>query len=79
MQWVLRHLKSLLRKEQMFGTKHGSLTGDAKYKASAQFAKERIPQLKNAIQILETTTEVPAAVVKKKKPASNTKQLNLFK
>ncbi len=82
MQWVLSYLKSQLRREKMFGTKHKPLQGDKLYKASATFSEERIPQLKKAIELLESTPAQPAPPpTPKAKPENKTiiNQLNLFK
>jgi hypothetical protein len=77
MQWVLSQLKRLLRKEQMFGNKHTPLAGDRLYNISARFSKERIPQLKAAIEILESNKEPKSKAAKKIKNVPD--QLNLFK
>lgn len=76
MRWVLFTLKRLLRQEQNFGVRHSKLTGDPKYAASAKFADERIPQLKEAIQILECHTHPKPT--RTKAVSIDRKQLNLF-
>lgn len=84
MKWVLRKLKSILRTEQMIGTRHYGLQGDPKYKISAEFAKDRIPQLNEAIKVLENykdpieSTTTPATERKLKKTINPPNQLNLF-
>jgi len=59
MKWVITHLKQVLRREKMFGTKHGNMKGDKKYAASATFSEQRIPQLIQAIKILEGIEKEP--------------------
>lgn len=59
MKWVIAHLKKVLRREKMFGTKHGSMKGDKKYAVSATFSEQRIPQLMQAIEILESMEDKP--------------------
>jgi hypothetical protein len=78
MQWVIDHLKSALRREKMFGTKHTPLKADKKYNASATFSEQRIPQLKKAIEILSTPQHTPTPKAKPKKK-SVTNQLKIFK
>lgn len=79
MNWVIRHLESELRREKMFGSKHGNLAGDPKYKASAEFSKQRIPQLEEAIKLLKEGKTPMAEVMKKVKPKTEiTNQLSIW-
>ena len=48
MKWVIAHLQSILRREKMIGTRQKPLVGDAKYRASVEFSKQRIPELQKA-------------------------------
>lgn len=61
----------------MFGTKHGNMKGDKMYAASATFSEQRIPQLMQAIEILEANEKEP---IKKptplRKPISNQLTIN---
>jgi hypothetical protein len=84
MQWVILHLKSQLRREQMFGNKHRPLKGDIRYNASATFADQRIPQLKKAIEILENEVRPQDVVARQKKEVrpqniAAINQLTIFK
>lgn len=73
MQWVVQHLKSILRREKMIGTKHRALSGDQRYKISADFASDRIPQLTKAIEVLEQYKEP-----KTKEKSNVTNQLRIW-
>lgn len=56
MNWVIKFLRKRLSQEQDIAAFHGSIAGAGrKYQESARMASERIPQLKEAIWILETT------------------------
>jgi hypothetical protein len=78
MDWVIRKLKSLLRSEQMIGTRQAPLKGDKKYAISVQFSTDRIPQLKKAIAILENYKPEVLKPEKKKSAKKDPEQLNLF-
>lgn len=53
MQWVIKFLKKRLNQEQEIAAFHGSIAGAGrKYAESARMARERIPQLTDAIEIL---------------------------
>jgi hypothetical protein len=80
MEWVIRKLKSILKTEKFIGRRHTPLKGDPKYAASAKFSKDRVPQLEQAIKILEDFKPVRAPEPKVKKRAKQifSDQLNLF-
>ena len=56
MQWVIKFLRKRLAQEQDIAAFHGRIAGaERKYAESARMAGERIPQLKDAIWLLETS------------------------
>lgn len=54
MQWVIKFLRKRLAQEQDIAEFHGSMASVRRYAESARMARERIPQLKDAIWLLET-------------------------
>lgn len=54
MQWVIKFLKRRLSQEQDIAAFHGSMASVRQYAESARMARQRIPQLQDAIHILES-------------------------
>ena len=53
MQWVIKFLRKRLAQEQDIAAFHGSIAGAGrKYAESARMARERIPQLQRAVELL---------------------------
>lgn len=77
MQWVIAHLKSLHRQEKNIGSRHGKIAGaDRRYALSAQWSRDRVKQLEQAIQLL--TNHNPDEVKQKRTKPTTINQLNLF-
>jgi len=58
MQWVIKFLTTRLKQEQDIADFHGSIASEGrKYAESARMARERIPQLKQALEILKSNQQ----------------------
>lgn len=78
MNWVLKFLRRRLNQEQTIAEFHGSMAGERRYAESARMARQRIPQLQDAIHILESHAgeSLPRPMTRKAQPTDN--QLQLF-
>lgn len=77
LQWLLKILNKHLANERAWLRRENMASIDIKYAHGARMAKERIPQLEQAIALLINSSKTQ--VVRPKTKPKPTKQLNLFK